>query len=83
MVHLVSCSHPMYMQTHTPSHVTLWHITVFEGIMEYSCKLFAPRKEKLQLETDGEGPLVSFFYNLALLVLLVRYREQKRSATQL
>lgn len=30
----------------------------FEGLEEYSCKYFTPRKEKLQVSQQGSGPLV-------------------------
>jgi len=33
--------------------------TEFEGQVEYSCKVFAERKEKLKLSSDGDGPLVN------------------------
>ena len=31
----------------------------FNGEVEYSCKVFAKRKERLKLSSRGEGPLVS------------------------
>lgn len=31
----------------------------FEGQVEYSCKVFAERKERMKLTSQGEGPLVS------------------------
>ena len=45
----------------------------FEGLVEYSYKLFATRKEKIQLATDGEGPLVSLSVH-QLLVPFSPYR---------
>lgn len=32
---------------------------MYEGHEEYSCRLFAVRKEKVSVGTKGEGPLVS------------------------
>ena len=51
--------------------------TVYEGFEEYSCKLFASRRENMPVGSsaskEGEGPMVST--HRSILVCLVTTRE--------
>lgn len=49
-------------QDHARNYLVIFRVCVcagFEGLKEYSCKYFTPRKEKVKLAEQGSGPLVS------------------------